>query len=359
MRWLNRHFPRLNAGAGMACRVLRLYASNRSARAWGRLLRHVRRRGSAVPAPVFFAVGLTYRCVCRCEHCYAAGRVRDRAAELRTEEVKGLLDEAAELGALEAFFTGGEPLLRGDLPDLIAYGRGLGLLTRISTNGYLLDSGRVDALAAAGLTQAGVSLDYADPDEHDRWRNLPGLHARAIEGIRRLLDAGVRVQVHCLASRHKITEGLESVIALARDLRASGVCLIFPSAAGRLECALEEALTDQEMAAVRALQDFTFVFAELPTADSVCAATGRTFLYVNPYGYASPCTTIRYPMGNVRQTPLGEIWRRFAEGMDIQCRGQCILNDPARHDALSDYLARLDAVDSEAPRGAAHGRSGT
>ena len=357
MRWLNRHWPRLNAQAGFACRVLRLYAANGSARAWGRLLRHVGRRRSATPPPAFFAIGLTYRCVCRCEHCYAAGRTRDIADELRTDEVRELLDQAAELGALEVFFTGAEPLLRRDVPELIAHARGLGLLTRISTNGYLLDDKRVEALAAAGLTQAGVSLDSADPEEHDRSRNLPGLHARALQGIRRLLDAGIRAQVHCVTFRRSIPAGVERVIALARNLRASGVCLIFPTAAGRLECVEGEVLTDQERAAVRALQDFAFVFADLPTSDSMCAAAGCAFLYVNPYAYASPCTTVRYTMGNVRRTPVGEIWRRFVDGMDIPSRGRCILNDSAKHAALQDYMATLQAMDPGPPAETASGDS--
>jgi len=348
MRWLNKQFPRLNASAGMACRVLRLYASNGSAKAWRRLLRHVTRGRDALPAPVFFAVGLTYRCMCRCEHCYADGRVRKMADELKTDEVKRVLDQAAELGALEIFFTGGEAMLRRDLPELIAYTRDLGMLTRISTNGYLLDDKHVAALAAAGLTQAGVSLDYADPEEHDRSRNLPGLHARAMAGIRRLLGAGIRVQVHCVTFRHSLPEGVERVIALARDLQASGVCLIFPSFSGRLGCASDQTLNVEERAAVRSLQDFAFTYAELPTSQSICAAADCKFLYVNPYGYLSPCTTIKYTMGNVRQTPVGQLWRRYVEGMDIPCHGDCILNDPKRHGALRDYLATLQAMDADA-----------
>ncbi len=260
-----------------------------------------------------------------------------------------ILDEAAELGALEAFLTGGESLLRRDVPELVAHARGLGMLSRISTNGYLLDPARVEALAAAGLTQAGISLDSADPEEHDRARRLPGLHARTVEGIRRLVEAGIRVQVHCVAHPSSVTAGLERVIALARDLGVSWVCLIFPAAAGRLEGAQTGVLNEEQRNAVRSLQDGRAVFTELATERTRCPAVDRTFLYVNPYGYASPCTTIRYTMGNVRRASLKEIWRRFAGGMDIECRGNCVLNEAGPHESLRDYLGALQALDPGPP----------
>ncbi len=349
MKWLYRHFPHIGSRAGTAWRVLDLYAANRSPRAWTRLLRHATRPASAGPPPVLFAIGVTYRCVCRCEHCYAHGRARDAASELTTDEVKRLVDQAAELGALEVFFTGGESLLRRDVPELIAHGRSLGLLTRISTNGYLLDRRRVDALAKAGLTQAGISLDYADAEAHDRSRRLPGLHARAVAGVRRLVEAGVKVQAHCVATRPKVTAELERVIALAREIGVSYVCLIFPAAAGRLEGASEDVLTAEERDAVRALQDPPSVFAELATPQALCAAVGRKFLYVNPYGYTSPCTTVRYWMGNVRRTPVGVIWRRYTEGMNMECRGNCALNEPGPHEELRAYLSALEAMEHPAP----------
>jgi len=131
------------------------------------------------------------------------------------------------------------------------------------------------------------------------------------------------------------------VISLARDLGASGVCLIFPAAAGAAAAMGEEALSEEERATVRSLQDLSFVFAEVPTARSMCAAAACSFLYVNPYGYVSPCTTVRYWMGNVRRTPLRELWERFARGMNIESPGNCLLNDPVAHRTLRDYLEAL------------------
>jgi MoaA/NifB/PqqE/SkfB family radical SAM enzyme len=333
----------------MARRVLRLYAANGSVRAWGRLLRHAARGPGAAPVPVFFAVGLTYRCPCRCAHCYAHGRVRSAPDELTSDEVKHLLDDAAEMGALEAFFTGGEALLRPELPELIAHARRLGMLTRLSTNGYLLDEGRVEALAGAGLTQAGVSLDYADPAEHDRSRGLPGLHGRALAGISRLVAAGVMVQVHCVTFRGSIPAGVQALVALARERGAFGVCLIFPSASGMLHRARDEVLNAGERADVRALQDGRFVFAELPTPRAKCAAADHRFLYVNPYGHASPCTTVPYSMGNVRRTPLRRLWERYVEHVHVPCPGNCIMNDPAFHAELKERLAAVEAMEPRPP----------
>ena len=139
MTLLREHFPRLHETAGYFYRSLRLYHWNGSARACLALLGHIARAAFGRPTPRFMTVGLTYRCQCGCVHCYARGRAGRGRAEVTTDEVKSVLDQAARLGVLQVTFSGGEPLLRDDVVELVRYARDLGLITRISTNGLLLE----------------------------------------------------------------------------------------------------------------------------------------------------------------------------------------------------------------------------
>ena len=121
--------------------------------------------GRRVPVTVMIAV--TCRCQCDCAHC-SASALTDGGAELSAAEVKGIIADAAALGAPKIGFTGGEPLLRADLAELTACAAGLGLSVSIDTNGLLLDEKKALELKAAGICNINISLDSPEARRHDR-----------------------------------------------------------------------------------------------------------------------------------------------------------------------------------------------
>jgi len=114
----------------------------------------------------------------RCSHCYLdAGQLCDGSEnELSTPEVRGVLDQVAsrDWGTM-IVLTGGEPLLRNDLEDIIAHGAGLGLAMVVGTNGMALTESRVKSLKQAGVLGVGISLDSFDENYHDKFRGLAGI----------------------------------------------------------------------------------------------------------------------------------------------------------------------------------------
>lgn len=109
--------------------------------------------------PLWLSLELTYRCPLKCSWCSNPLNFEDYAErELSTEEWKKTLREARELGTLQLGFTGGEPLLRDDLEELVAYADGLGLYTNLITSGIGLTEARMIALKEAGLKQVQLSL---------------------------------------------------------------------------------------------------------------------------------------------------------------------------------------------------------
>ena len=271
MSFFNRRMPRLGAAANTLYRTLRLFSSNRSLRAWGSFLSYLGRRSLNQTIPPFITIAPTYRCVCRCVHCGVNSPGREALeTELTTEQIKHVIDQAKKLGVLQVTFTGGEPLLREDLFEMIRHAYHLGLLTRINTSGLLLDREVVGKLKRAGLTQGAVSIDDADPETHDRLRGVPGAYDRAVQGIRNLKDAGIPCQINTVAARRNVPEGLKKIIELGRNLGVLAVYIILPMAIGRWAKDYGQVLTEEEKAAVRGLQETTFVHLELPTPKTLC-----------------------------------------------------------------------------------------
>ncbi|HEY5999995.1 MAG TPA: radical SAM protein [bacterium] len=347
-----RYLPTASAAFNTGYRALRMYLSNHSLRAWAAAGAHHARRLRGEPCPTFATVAVTYRCQCRCEHCYSDSPARPRENELTTEEARRVLREIRGLGAMIVHFSGGEPLLREDLFELVAYARSLGLLTRVNSNGLLLTDENVRRLKVAGLTECGVSLDSADPAVHDRFRGTPGLHERAVRGIRTVVRHGIPCRIMTVAPRESIPEGLERTIALGRSLGGRHMYVLIPIATGAWTDAADKLLTAAERAKLRELQDLTFAHLEMPRAGTNCCMYRNELLYVSANGNVTPCAFVPFVLGNLRERPLAEIWRRHCRRPAMVCRGDCPMNIPEQREALRRHVEDA-ARDLRRERGAA------
>ena len=325
---------RITTGVNALYRAALLYWSARSPQAWLQAASYLRLRMAGHSPPVTITIAPTYRCQCRCVHCFAAVAGRKGGDELTTDQWKQVIDEAKGIGTLQVIFSGGEPLWHEDIVELVAHAHDAGLLTRVSTNGLLLTRQRVARLKRAGLTQCGVSIDDRDPAVHDRLRGLPGTFARAMEGVRNLREFGIFCKILVYASRRNVTAGLERIIEMGRELGVTSVYILLPIAAGRWDGAYHEALGDEEMARVRALQDAKFVHMELPNAEAQCCAYSKAVLYVCAGGEVTPCPYVPYALGDVREEPLADIWRRHTSALRLESRGRCPMNAVDAREAL-------------------------
>ena len=123
---------------------------------------------------------MTRRCNLKCVHCYAHARDRDFPDELTTTEGKALIDDLSAFGSPVMLFSGGEPLMRKDLPELAAYAVEKGMRAVISTNGTLIDAETARTLKAIGLSYVGISIDGMEAI-HDRfalWNGETGSRLR-------------------------------------------------------------------------------------------------------------------------------------------------------------------------------------
>ena len=330
--------PRVVTLVNRVYRMARLYASNASFRAIWRLPRFSVRRLLRHPVPANVSIALTYRCQCRCVHCYSNAPDRAKHEELTAGELKRVIDQISRLGALQVIFSAGEPLLRSDLEEIIRHAHRAGLLTRLNTNGLLLDRERVARLKDAGLTQCAVSIDHADADVHDALRGVPGAFERAVQGIGYLREAGIPCQICTYASRKLIPDGLKAIISLGRRLGVLSVYFFWPVAAGRWDSAFDLMLSEKERAVVRRLQDPTFVHLELPSPHTRCDVILKRILFISPRGDVTPCPFVPYALGNIRAHPLEEIWRRHCAALEMDYCDDCLMNDVEHRQAIAKHV---------------------
>src|SRR5947199_5606082 len=182
----------------------------------------------------------TKACNLTCRHCRAVPQRALGPRELTTRRAFDLIDDIATVAKPVMVLSGGEPLFRPDLFDIGAYGVETGFRMALATNGTLVD-GRVAArIADAGFSRVAISLDGAVAATHDRFRGVPGSHARAIRGIHLLRDEGVSVQINSTIAKHNVTE-LPAMLDFALSLGADALHLFMLVPVG---CGLEIAPSD-------------------------------------------------------------------------------------------------------------------
>ncbi|MHC4156411.1 MAG: radical SAM protein, partial [Planctomycetota bacterium] len=135
---------------------------------------------------------ITRACNLKCVHCYNDSGSSRADDELSTKEAKEVLQDLASFGVPSVLFSGGEPMLRKDLLELMDYARQLGLRTVISTNGTLITEDAAQSIQRVGVSYVGISLDGVGP-VNDRFRGVKGAFDKAVQGIRNCQNAGVRI----------------------------------------------------------------------------------------------------------------------------------------------------------------------
>jgi 12,18-didecarboxysiroheme deacetylase len=183
---------------------------------------------------------MTKACNLKCQHCYAHATAGAAEHELTTEEGKAMIDDLAQFGSPVILFSGGEPLMRPDLPELARYATGKGMRAVISTNGTLIHKDKAKELKEIGLSYVGVSLDGMQP-VHDKFRGVDGAFDKAIQGIRNCLEVGLKVGLRFTVFKHNAAE-VPAVFDLLEKEGIPRVCFYHLVYAGRGSSLMEEDL---------------------------------------------------------------------------------------------------------------------
>jgi AdoMet-dependent heme synthase len=289
-------------------------------------------------------ISLTDRCQCRCGHCFAA--TKGPKDELKSAEVERLLKELRLLGVPEVCYSGGEPLLHPDIVSLVASSTRKGFMTRLISNGVLLDEKMVVALKRAGLTWCSVSLDGPSAQIHDGFRGFPGCFERVVKGLKHLVHHGIPCSIITVARRDLMKSGgLEAVVKLGESLGVSAVRINFPVPLGRFSEKNNQVLTGDERNKARELLRYRHTTMESPKENTNCKA-GITKVNVLPNGNVTPCVFVPIPYGNIRTVCFSDIWKQMRQyPRAFKIKGQCPVCDPAMNNRIFETAGvRLQSV---------------
>ncbi len=279
--------------------------------------------------PVLSEIALTYRCQNRCTFCYASAPERGRQVpEMTTPQVVKIIDAIVDDARVPTVsFTGGEPTLRPDLSDLIAYAKSRRLRTNLITNGICCGTpGYVERLAEAGLDSAQVSLEAADPETHDQIVRHAGAWERTVRGIDLLKEAGIHVHTNTTINRSN-RDGLLDLVDFLADMEqpylSMNMVIRTGGAVGSMEIGYEEigglVVPVKRRAEEHGMRLVWYSPVPLclfnPVAhglgsQSCSAADG--LLSIGPDGRVLPCSSFEQGVGNLLEEPFERIWNRRA-----------------------------------------------
>jgi radical SAM protein with 4Fe4S-binding SPASM domain len=321
-------------------------------------------------APYRMDLALTYRCNDDCAHCYNA-RPRDYP-EMTTSEWKKVIDKVWALGIPHIVFTGGEPTMRNDLPELITYAESVGQIVGMNTNARRLSDPRfVQALVEAGLDHVQVTVESHNPDIHDKMVGRRGAWEQTIQGLKNVLDSPLYVMTNTtmlqpnspylaqtldfLAGLGVPTIGLNALIYAGQGLQVD-TGIRENELPKLLDLAIEK--TDhnrQRLIWYTPTQYCQFDPQQLELGVKGCTAALYN-MCVEPDGGVIPCQSYYHQLGNLLSDPWDSIWnhelavklRDRGYVPDI-CQECALLNEcgggcPLAMDALGKDLISVEKI---------------
>jgi PqqA peptide cyclase len=341
---------------------------------------------STVSTPLALIAELTHRCPLHCVYCSNPLELDARSSELSTDAWRNVFTQAAELGVLQADFTGGEPLARPDIVELVSAAREAGLYVNLITSGLPLDQARLEKLVAAGLDHFQLSFQGAHPEIASEISGTT-THAQKLRVLEWLRGHRVAVTLNFVIHRRNMDQ-LPEMLAIAEASCATRVEFANVQYYGwafanrenllptreQLDNSLE--ILKQVQERLRGKMRIEYVvpdyYAKFPKA--CMGGWGRKLMLIVPSGDVLPCHAARViprlTFENVRDHSLREIWESSAafqkfRGQDwmqepcrscdrrevdfggCRCQALLLVNDPAATDpvcSLSPNRSKVDAV---------------
>ena len=275
--------------------------------------------------PLVMSWNITRKCNLKCSHCYINATTKELKNELTTYEAKNLIDQISEVSRPLLILSGGEPLLRSDVFELIKYGVSKGLKMGLGSNGSLLDSDTAHKLKQTGISTVSISLDSSKPGLHDQFRGVPGSWKKAINAIKVLREKNILVQINTTVTQQNYEE-IDEIMSLAENMGVENFHLFFLVPTGR-----GVKMSDITPAKYEAMIKTTFAkasnhnlnvrpscapqFMRIASAKGLdmrqwirgCIA-GLYYCRVYPDGEITPCPYLPIKLGNIKEKAFKDIW---------------------------------------------------
>ncbi|MBF0593618.1 MAG: radical SAM protein [Candidatus Omnitrophica bacterium] len=285
---------------------------------------------------------ITKACQLKCRHCYRDAGTKE-ADELTPAEGLGLVEQIALAGFKILIISGGEPLMRKDVYELIAHAKKHGMRPVLGTNGIMIDRAVARKLKEAGLTRAGISLDSTNEAVHDDFRQDVGSWKGSIAGMKACKDEGLDFQIHTTVTTYNYQDVLKITdMAVSLGAKAHHIFFLVPTGRGKdLEAVIPsneyQSLLKQIMKKQLEVQielkpvcapQFVPLAQDMnqPTRFTRGCLAGVSYCCILPNGDVHPCPYFPIKVGNVRDQKFSLMWKDhalFKELRDGDYNGNC------------------------------------
>jgi radical SAM protein with 4Fe4S-binding SPASM domain len=275
--------------------------------------------------PLIMSWNVTRECNMKCSHCYINATEKKLNNELTTQESKALMDQIYQVSRPLLVLSGGEPLLRPDIFELIEYGSAKGLKMGLGSNGSLIDDAVAAKLKAAGISTVSISLDSNIAAQHDEFRGVAGAWEKAVNACKTLRKNNVLVQVNTTLTQQNYNQ-IDDIMSFAEGIGVENFHLFFLVPTGR-----GTKLTDISPQKYEDMITNTFakVSKHRLNVRPSCAPqfmriakgmgldmrqwirgciAGMYYCRIYPNGDVTPCPYLPIKLGNVRENSFKEIW---------------------------------------------------
>jgi len=294
--------------------------------------------------PEIATVAVTNKCPYNCLYCSVSDKtVNDMPAVL----IKRVISKLQDMGSFNISLTGGEPLLRKDIEDIIAAVDDRSIV-KVFTTGYSLTKEKAKALKKAGLLSVSISLDDRDLKIHDRRCGFEGAGDIALKAIENAKKASLLTCVATVAVKDRILNGeITRFLEFMKGLGVDEVSIFEPAPTGRLSFRDDVLLSEDERKALEALHKEinsstsgryprVFSFPYIEGASYMGCGAGCTRLHVTALGHVTPCDFSSISFGNIQQENIKTIWKRMTRYFDRPERGCFVMNNYKEIREMSD-----------------------
>jgi radical SAM protein with 4Fe4S-binding SPASM domain len=261
----------------------------------------------------------------KCPHCYINASTTELNNELTTKEAYDLIDQIAEVSRPLLILSGGEPMLRTDVYDIIRYGTRKGFRMGLGSSGALIDEEAARRLKEAGLATASISIDSSCPSQHDEFRGVTGSYDKAVAAIKALHKNGIQVQVNTTLTQENYDQ-IDDIMTNIEGIGVENFHLFFLVPTGR---GAKLADITPQMYENMIKQTFAKTHKHKLNTRPSCAPqfmriaknmgidmrqwirgciAGLYYCRIYPNGDVTPCPYLPIKLGNIRETPFKDIW---------------------------------------------------
>jgi len=275
--------------------------------------------------PLVVSWNVTLRCNLKCSHCYINAAERKLPDELSTDAAKMLIHQIAEVSRPLLILSGGEPLLRKDIFELIRYGAERGLKMAMGSNGMLIDDRIARKLKEAGINTVSISLDSSIPERHDEFRGVKGSWKRAVRAIEALKANDILLQVNTTVTQQNYDD-IDDIMSLAEKLGVENFhlfCLVPTGRGAKIhdispvtyENVIKNTFAKSTKHKLNVKPSCAPQFMRIAKEMGVnmkqwirgCIA-GLYYCRIYPTGEVTPCPYLPIKLGNIRERSFRDIW---------------------------------------------------